>query len=127
MDELTLADVNAAVKKHLQYDNLEIVFVTKDAAVAQGGAGHRRPEPDHLSDAQARVGAGRRPPDQHDAVADQGGGREDRPAGRAVREVVRISHHQTLARRASEGVPTGCPRLRFGLVLRTLEPIFPVW
>ncbi len=31
MDELTLADVNAAVKKYLQYENLEIVLVTKDA------------------------------------------------------------------------------------------------
>ncbi len=31
MDELTLADVNAAIKEHLQYENLEIVLVTKDA------------------------------------------------------------------------------------------------
>ena len=31
MDELTLADVNAAVKRHLQYENLEIVLVTQDA------------------------------------------------------------------------------------------------
>jgi zinc protease len=31
MDSLTLADVNAAIKKHLQYKNLTVVFVTKDA------------------------------------------------------------------------------------------------
>ncbi len=32
MDEVTLADVNAAVKKHWQYDNMHIAIVTKDAA-----------------------------------------------------------------------------------------------
>jgi zinc protease len=32
MDELTLADVNAAIKKHWQYDNLQIAIITKDAA-----------------------------------------------------------------------------------------------
>lgn len=32
MDELTLADVNAAIKKHLQYRNLKIAIVTGDAA-----------------------------------------------------------------------------------------------
>lgn len=31
MNEVTRADVNAAVKKHLQYGNLQIVFVTPDA------------------------------------------------------------------------------------------------
>lgn len=31
MDEVSQAEVNAAVKKHLQYDNLHIVFVTKEA------------------------------------------------------------------------------------------------
>jgi zinc protease len=31
MDEVTLAEVNAAIKKHLQYENLKIVLVTKDA------------------------------------------------------------------------------------------------
>jgi zinc protease len=31
MDELTLADVNAAIKKHLQYKNLKIAIVTGDA------------------------------------------------------------------------------------------------
>ncbi len=31
MDEVTLADVNAAIKHYLQYANLEIVLVTKDA------------------------------------------------------------------------------------------------
>jgi zinc protease len=32
MDELTLADVNAAIKKHLQYKDLKIAIVTGDAA-----------------------------------------------------------------------------------------------
>ncbi|MFN0156781.1 MAG: M16 family metallopeptidase [Bacteroidota bacterium] len=32
MDEVTLADVNAAVKKHWQYSNVKIAIVTKDAA-----------------------------------------------------------------------------------------------
>ena len=32
MDELTLEDVNAAIKRHLQYDNLKIAIVTGDAA-----------------------------------------------------------------------------------------------
>jgi zinc protease len=32
MDELTLEDVNAAVKRHLQYDHLKIAIVTGDAA-----------------------------------------------------------------------------------------------
>ena len=31
MDKLTLDEVNAAIRKHLQYENLQIVFVTKDA------------------------------------------------------------------------------------------------
>jgi zinc protease len=31
MHDTTLAEVNAAVQKHLQYGNLEIVIVTKDA------------------------------------------------------------------------------------------------
>ena len=64
MDELTLADVNAAIKKYLQYENLEIVLVTKDARVAEGGDCRRRPQPDRVSDAQAGIGAGRRPPDR---------------------------------------------------------------
>jgi zinc protease len=32
MDELTLEDVNAAIKRHLQYRNLKIAIVTGDAA-----------------------------------------------------------------------------------------------
>jgi zinc protease len=31
MDEVTRADVNAAIKKYLQYDNIDIAIVTKDA------------------------------------------------------------------------------------------------
>jgi zinc protease len=36
MDELTLAEVNAAIKKHLQYANLKIAIVTGDAAGLRG-------------------------------------------------------------------------------------------
>jgi len=32
IDELTLADVHAAIKKYLQYDNIDIAIVTNDAA-----------------------------------------------------------------------------------------------
>lgn len=32
MDELTLQDVNNAIKKYLQYENMEIAVITKDAA-----------------------------------------------------------------------------------------------
>ncbi len=32
MNELTLEDVNAAIRKYLQYDNMQIAVVTKDAA-----------------------------------------------------------------------------------------------
>ncbi len=32
MDELTLEDVNAAIKKHLQYENMQIAIVSGDAA-----------------------------------------------------------------------------------------------
>ncbi len=32
MDELTLDDVNAAIKRHLQHENLKIAIVTGDAA-----------------------------------------------------------------------------------------------
>jgi zinc protease len=31
LDKLTLADVNAALKKHLTYENLKVVFITSDA------------------------------------------------------------------------------------------------
>jgi zinc protease len=31
IDQLTLAEVNAAIKKYWQYENMQIVFVTKDA------------------------------------------------------------------------------------------------
>ncbi|MBZ0183178.1 MAG: insulinase family protein [Melioribacteraceae bacterium] len=31
MDEITLEDVNNAIKKHLQYDNMKIAIITKDA------------------------------------------------------------------------------------------------
>ena len=45
MDELTLADVNAAIKKHLQYENLEIVLVTKDARSLKEALAKDAPSP----------------------------------------------------------------------------------
>ena len=44
MDEVTRDEVNAAIRKHLQYENLQIVIVTKDAK-AFGGPGRRRAQP----------------------------------------------------------------------------------
>jgi zinc protease len=45
MDEVTLADVNAAVKKHLQCENLDIVLVTKDASSLKAGLISDAPSP----------------------------------------------------------------------------------
>ena len=56
MSEVTRADVNASVKKYLQYDNLQIVFVTPDAeglkkalvADAPSPISYATPKPDAL-------------------------------------------------------------------------------
>jgi zinc protease len=45
MDELTLEDVNAAVKRHLQYANLKIAIVTGDAAKLRGVLASDAPTP----------------------------------------------------------------------------------
>ena len=45
LDELTLAEVNAAIKKHLQYKNLQIVFVTKDGNALKEALVHETPSP----------------------------------------------------------------------------------
>jgi zinc protease len=45
MDELTLADVNAAMKKHWQSANLKIVAVTKDAAAFAAALAANTPSP----------------------------------------------------------------------------------
>ncbi|MSU48013.1 MAG: insulinase family protein [Opitutus sp.] len=45
MDELTLADVNAAIKKHWQTENLQIVAVTKDAAAFAEALASDAPSP----------------------------------------------------------------------------------
>jgi zinc protease len=45
LDELTLAEVNAAIKKHLQYKNLQIVFVTKDGKALKEALVHETPSP----------------------------------------------------------------------------------
>ena len=45
MDELTLADVNAAIKKHWQTANLEIVAVTPDAASFADALASNAPSP----------------------------------------------------------------------------------
>ncbi len=48
MDELTLDDVNAAIKRHLQYDNLKIAIVTGRSRGAARRARERRADADRL-------------------------------------------------------------------------------
>jgi zinc protease len=43
--ELTLADVNAAIKKYWQYDNMQIVIVTKDAQALKEALATNAPSP----------------------------------------------------------------------------------
>jgi zinc protease len=58
MDQLTRADVNAAIKKHLQYGNMQIAMVTKDAeplrqALLSDGPSsisYKTPKPAHTLD-----------------------------------------------------------------------------
>jgi zinc protease len=45
MEELTLADVNAAIKRHFQYDCLHIVIVTKDAESLKEALANDTPSP----------------------------------------------------------------------------------
>ncbi len=80
MGDVTRADVNAAVKKHLQYENLQIVFVTRDAealkealvADAPSPISYPTPKPDAVL-AEDRLISMSFP------AEDPPGGREDRP------------------------------------------------
>ncbi|MCR4414175.1 MAG: insulinase family protein, partial [Thermoguttaceae bacterium] len=45
MHDVTLEEVNAAVRKHLQYQNLQIVFVTNDAKTLKEHLVHNTPSP----------------------------------------------------------------------------------
>jgi zinc protease len=45
MDEITLEEVNAAVRKHLQTENLQIVLITKDAAELKKALAAGAPSP----------------------------------------------------------------------------------
>lgn len=45
LDELTLADVNAALKKHLDYHNIKAVFITTDAAGLKAALVSNDPSP----------------------------------------------------------------------------------
>jgi zinc protease len=45
MNEVTLAEVNAAIKKHLQYKNLDIAIVTKDAESLKKALAEETPSP----------------------------------------------------------------------------------
>ena len=45
MDELTLEDVNAALSRHLQYDNLDIAIVTGEAAALRDALADDTPSP----------------------------------------------------------------------------------
>ena len=45
MNDMTLAEVNNAVRKHLQYENLQIVVVAKDARSLREALAAERPSP----------------------------------------------------------------------------------
>ena len=45
LDELTLAEVNVAIKKYLHYKNLQIVFVTKDGQALKEALVNETPSP----------------------------------------------------------------------------------
>jgi zinc protease len=45
MDEITLQDVNAAIKRHWQYDNLKIAIVTGDAQAMREVLARGEPTP----------------------------------------------------------------------------------
>ena len=54
MDELTLEDVNAAIKRHWQYENLTDRDRDGRRRLDARAARERRADADHLSDAEAR-------------------------------------------------------------------------
>jgi zinc protease len=45
MSEVTLKDVNAAIKKYWQYDNMQIAIVTKDATSLKEALGNETSSP----------------------------------------------------------------------------------
>jgi len=45
LDKLTLEEVNAAIKKHLQCDNMWVVFITKDAEALKQAIVNNEPSP----------------------------------------------------------------------------------
>jgi zinc protease len=45
MDEITLDEVNSAIKKHLQYNNMEIVFITNETEKLQNEIVNNTPSP----------------------------------------------------------------------------------
>jgi zinc protease len=45
VEKLTLADVNSAIKSHLQYGNMAIAIVTKDAASFRDALVNNTPSP----------------------------------------------------------------------------------
>lgn len=63
MDEITLADVNNAIKKYLQYDNMKIVFITNDAAKLKDDLANNEtspityssPKPQHILDEDIEI------------------------------------------------------------------------
>jgi zinc protease len=64
MDQLTLADVNAAIKKHLQYGKMQIAIVTKDAnslkqsllTDAPSPITYKTPKPSRILDVDKEIG-----------------------------------------------------------------------
>jgi zinc protease len=65
MSEVTLKDVNAAIKKYWQYDNMQIAIVTKDAVSLKEALGsetaspitYKTPKPQHVLDEDKEISA----------------------------------------------------------------------
>jgi hypothetical protein len=87
MDEITLEEVNARVKKHIQAKNLQIAMVTSDAKGLADAIAVGRPEPGRVPQGRDEVRRDPRGGRDHRALAarDPGVERDDRPGRVDVR------------------------------------------
>ena len=89
MDELTLEDVNAAIKRHLQYDNLKIAIVTGDAANLRALLASDAPTPITYPTPKPAADPGGGPRDRGVAAELARGAHDDRTGRRGVRALTR--------------------------------------
>ena len=85
--KLTLADVNAAIRRHLSGKDLQVVIVTKDAKQLARVARERHGARDPLRGAEAEGGRRGGPADRGDEARDHARGDPHDPRRRGVREV----------------------------------------